>query len=174
MKKRGVLSIVLILVMLLTVGFVVSGCGSDRQPPAGEKSGQTSETGKKDAGETQVPRVFVQGVEVKYDTPPVVEQGAILVPLRATFQAINTDVKWDAAKQTIEIASGYNEKLVMQVGSKRALLYKNSGMEQKMMDVPAKIINGRTYIPLIFVMGVLNANVDWDKNTQCVYITRKR
>lgn len=40
-----------------------------------------------------------------------------------------------------------------------------------MLDVPAKIINGRTLAPLRFVGEAFGGNVRWDQATQTIYIT---
>ncbi|WP_035107550.1 stalk domain-containing protein, partial [Desulfovirgula thermocuniculi] len=41
--------------------------------------------------------VQVDGKELVCDTPPVVEQGRVLVPLRAIFEALGASVEWDGS-----------------------------------------------------------------------------
>ncbi|MCL2838318.1 MAG: copper amine oxidase N-terminal domain-containing protein [Oscillospiraceae bacterium] len=39
------------------------------------------------------------------------------------------------------------------------------------MDVPAQIINDRTFVPLRFISEFFGATVEWDEDTQTVIIT---
>ena len=41
----------------------------------------------------------------------------------------------------------------------------------KTMDVPARLINDKTMIPLRFLSEELGYNVEWDENTKTVTIT---
>jgi len=59
--------------------------------------------------------------------------------------------------------------VVLQIGNTSAFV--NS--ESVALDVPAKVINDRTFVPLRFVMESLNANVDWDPDTFTVTVTSK-
>ena len=45
--------------------------------------------------------------------------------------------------------------------------------EQKMLDVPAEITNGRTFVPVRFFGEALGMNVDWDGYTKTVIIESK-
>ncbi|UTW70872.1 copper amine oxidase N-terminal domain-containing protein [Anaerobacillus sp. HL2] len=38
--------------------------------------------------------MFIDGVELKTDQPPVIENGRTLVPLRSIFEALNAKVDW--------------------------------------------------------------------------------
>jgi len=101
-------------------------------------------------------QVIVDGKAVSFDTPPVLANGRMLVPLRSIFEALNTTVNWDGATQTITATKGdINIKLV--VGGQA---YKND--QAVALDVPAKLVDGRTLVPLRFVSEALGANVDWN------------
>ncbi|MCL2337887.1 MAG: copper amine oxidase N-terminal domain-containing protein [Firmicutes bacterium] len=101
--------------------------------------------------------VIVNGKTLTFDTQPVVEKGRVLVPLRAIFEALDAKVNWDAATQTVTAQKDdVNIKLV--VGGQA---YKNN--QAVTLDVPAKLVNGRTLVPLRFVSEALGAKVSWDK-----------
>lgn len=103
------------------------------------------------------PTVTVDGQTLAFDVPPVVEQGRTLVPLRAIFEALGADVNWDPATQTVtgtKVAT--TVKLI--IGSTTAYV---SG-EAVTLEVPGKIMDGRTLVPLRFVGEGLGANVVYD------------
>ena len=110
------------------------------------------------------PRVVVNGQGLTFDVPPVIEQGRTLVPLRAIFEALGAGVNWDDSTQTVTATKGGMEiKLVI-----GGLAYKNG--QPVALDVPAKIVNGRTLVPLRFVSEALGASVWWNDAAQTVTI----
>ncbi|MDI6631464.1 MAG: stalk domain-containing protein [Bacillota bacterium] len=38
------------------------------------------------------PRILLDGTQLSFDVPPVIEQGRTLVPMRAIFEALGVDV----------------------------------------------------------------------------------
>lgn len=116
------------------------------------------------------PRVFVDGNEVYYDQKPIIQNGRVLVPVRATFNALGADVYWWEDTREVEAHSTRGEILIMQIANSRASLQSGYDMFYYNMDVPPQIINSRTLIPLRFVSEVLDAEVDWDSASQTVYI----
>lgn len=113
------------------------------------------------------PKVVLDGREISFDVPPVIEDGRTLVPLRAIFSALGADVKWDGYTQTVTaIKDNTNIKLI--IGGKAYINFQPVDL-----DVPAKIIDGRTMVPLRFVTESLDCNVDWNKDTQTILLTSK-
>lgn len=109
-------------------------------------------------------RVVLNGQELAFDVPPVIEKGRTLVPLRVIFEALGVNVNWDDRTRTVTAAKGGTEiKLV--IGGRA---YKNN--QPVALDVPAKIVKGRTLVPLRFVSEALGAFVFWDGATQTVTI----
>ncbi|KUK40485.1 MAG: Copper amine oxidase domain protein, partial [Clostridia bacterium 62_21] len=111
------------------------------------------------------PRVLLDGQPLSFDVPPTIEQGRVLVPMRAIFQALGAELEWDGATQTVTATRG-RTTVILTIGSKT--VFKNGS--PVVLDVPAKIINGRTVVPLRFVSEALGAGVDWDAATQTVTI----
>ncbi len=110
----------------------------------------------------------INGKVVKLDQPPVSENGRTLVPLRAIFESLGAQVQWDNATQTITGTKG-NVTIKLTIGSKTASI---NGI-QITLDVPAKVINGRTLVPTRFVAENLGAIVEWDSANKMVKITAK-
>lgn len=105
----------------------------------------------------QVPTVLVNGKTLAMDAPPVTQQGRVLVPMRAIFEALGVKVNWDANSQTI---SGWldDTKITLKIGEQSGFV----GSKKLSLDVPAKVVNGRTFVPLRFVGESLGATVNWN------------
>uniref|UniRef100_UPI000481B308 stalk domain-containing protein n=1 Tax=Desulfovirgula thermocuniculi TaxID=348842 RepID=UPI000481B308 len=109
--------------------------------------------------------VQVDGKELVCDTPPVVEQGRVLVPLRAIFEALGASVEWDGSTQTV---TGRKEGTTVRLVIGQGTAYVNE--RPVSLDVPGKIINGRTMVPLRFIGESLGAEVNWDGTTRTVIV----
>lgn len=111
-------------------------------------------------------KIKLDGVELVSDSPPVIVDGRTLVPTRVIFEAMDGTVKWDSAskKVTIDIQG---KTIELTVDSKIA--YING--TKKEIDVPAKIINNRTMVPVRFISEAIGCNVTWDSENRVVDIT---
>lgn len=117
-------------------------------------------------GSTQNPvKVFVDNKELQMDVAPVIESGRTLVPIRTISEAVGADVDWDSASQTVKITTS-DKDIVLKINSKEATV-NNSKVT---IDVPAKILNGRTLVPLRFVSESIGAKVDYNSSQRTVYI----
>lgn len=114
------------------------------------------------------PKVFLDGNQLQFDVSPVIENDRTLVPMRAIFEALGAEISWDEITKTVTAVKG-DVKISLTVGSKTA--YKNG--EPFVLDVPAKIIGGRTMVPLRFISESLGAGVYWEGSTQTVRITSR-
>ncbi|MDY3929185.1 MAG: copper amine oxidase N-terminal domain-containing protein [Clostridia bacterium] len=115
-----------------------------------------------------IPTVSYNGEKIKFDQIPVIENGRTLVPLRAIFEKIGADVEWDGDTQTIT-ASKDNTEISLTIDNAEAV--KNG--EKVTLDVPAKIVNGRTLVPVRFVADCFGVDVQWDQTMQRVSLTSK-
>lgn len=110
--------------------------------------------------------VKLNGNPLSFDQPPIIQNGRTLVPLRAIFEAMGATVDWDGDTQTV-ISTLFGTTVKLTIGSN--ILYRND--EAKTLDVPAQIVNNYTMVPARAVAEAFGANVDWDGDTQTVYIT---
>lgn len=115
---------------------------------------------------SEIINVKLDGNYLTMDTPPLVEKGRTLVPLRAIFEALGATVDYNSSTKTIT-ATKDNTVIVLQIG-KIACQVNNKTHN---LDVPAKIVAGRTMVPIRFVSEALGAKVEWDGTTKTVYIT---
>ena len=112
-------------------------------------------------------RVLLDGKALSFDQSPVNESGRVLVPMRGIFEAFGARVTYESIEKIVTGALG-DKTVVLTIGSKIA---KVNGKDV-ILDVPAKIVNGRTLVPLRFVGESLDADVDWINETRTVVITR--
>lgn len=122
--------------------------------------------------------VFAQDVTVKlngtalsFDVNPFIENDRTLVPVRGIFEAIGAVVNWDEESRTVIVSydvSGEPVFVVLQIDNKDAFV----NGEKKALDVPAKIVEGRTFVPVRFIMEALDSGVEWDQTSYTVSITK--
>jgi serine protease Do len=110
-------------------------------------------------------KVSINGVFLTFDQPPVIISDRTMVPFRAIFEAMGSEVQWDATTRTVT-AEKDGTVITLQIGSKKAL--KNGSSIT--LDVPALIVNGRTMVPLRFVGEAFGYEVIWNANTRTVSI----
>ncbi|OPZ92173.1 MAG: hypothetical protein BWY74_01713 [Firmicutes bacterium ADurb.Bin419] len=113
-------------------------------------------------------KVLIDGVQVKFDQPPVIQDGRTLVPLRAIFEAMDATVTWDAETRTVTSIK-IDTTIVLKIGNN--VMTKNGS--DITLDVPAQILNGRTLVPARAVAESFGAKVDWDAKTRTVIITQE-
>ena len=110
--------------------------------------------------------VKVNGNEVIYDQRPIIEDGRVLVPMRATFEALGAAIEWDDTTKTVKASNG-TDNISIEIGKNELII---EGRENITLDVAAKIVNGRTLVPLRAVSEAFNADVGWDNDTKTVSI----
>ena len=118
------------------------------------------------SGSIQIIRVFVNEKKLTFDQPPIIENGRTLVPFRSIFEALGAEVDWNQTSQTVTAVRG-SVTITLRIGDD--VLVKN-GQEIK-LDVPAKIVGGRTLVPIRAVAESLGAEVGWDQNTRIISIS---
>ena len=109
--------------------------------------------------------VFINAAEVEFDVPPVIVDGRTLVPLRAIFEALGASVEWDNDTRSV-LSERAGSSVSLTVGSN---LMKVNGVD-KILDVPAQIIQDRTLVPLRAISEAFECSVEWDNSTRSVLI----
>lgn len=125
---------------------------------------------KKEMVKVEVPKsgigVQINGALVNFDTPPVAKGGRTLVPLRAIFEALNAQVKWEASTKKIT-AVKEGRTVVLTLNKKQATISENGKMQTVELDVPAGLEQGgRTYVPLRFIGEAFGNKVSFEKKGQ--------
>lgn len=110
--------------------------------------------------------VVVNGTELEFDVPPAMQDGRVLVPVRAIFESLGAEVTWDSETQTVT-AVKQDKKITLQIGSN----IMQTGDKELVLDVPPKIIDGRTLVPVRTVSEGFGCAVDWQGDIKQVTIT---
>lgn len=114
-------------------------------------------------------KVYVNSEQVEFDVKPIIEDERTLVPMRAIFEALGAEVDWDQETKTASAVRG-NDTVSITINSNK--LYRNN--KEVELDVPAKIIDERTLVPVRAISESFDADVKWDGATQTVNITIDR
>lgn len=109
--------------------------------------------------------VVVNGEVLSLEQPPSLQEGRVSVPLRSLFSALGATVVWDGATNSITATKG-NRVTQLTIDQKEA--YING--EKVVLDVPAKITNGRTFVPARFVTEALGSKIAWDSDNRRITI----
>ena len=112
--------------------------------------------------------VYLNGSQIIFDTPPIIESGRTLVPVRAIFEAMGMTVNWDANTYAVT-AEGSGNYISMAIDNINA----NVNGQAYTLDVPPRIVNGRTLVPVRFIAESLNKEVLWDGENRVINISPK-
>ena len=115
---------------------------------------------------SRIIKVFIDGKLLDFaDTDPTIENSRTLVPMRAIFEALGAEVRWDDASKTVFSTKG-NTNISLKIEDNTG--YINNAPVK--LDAHARIKNSRTIVPLRFVAESFNANVTWDDEERAVFI----
>ncbi|MDQ2087654.1 copper amine oxidase N-terminal domain-containing protein [Herbivorax sp. ANBcel31] len=110
--------------------------------------------------------VYLNEELLQFDVEPYIKEGRTMVPFRVIFEAMNLDVSWNASNKTV-YAKNDTTEIIIEIGES----YSYVNGYRRTLDVPAEIVNGRTFVPLRFVAENSGGEVSWDGDTRTVYIT---
>ncbi|MBQ3568281.1 MAG: trypsin-like peptidase domain-containing protein [Anaerotignum sp.] len=110
-------------------------------------------------------KVTLNGNPLVFDTPPVVENGRVLVPMRGILEALGYSVGWQAHTQTV-LAKKDGMDISLPLNSTTVTV----NQETVTIDVPARLQDGRTLVPLRFLAEYSGAAVTWDSAASAVVI----
>ena len=96
---------------------------------------------------------------------PIIENGRTMVPLRAVFEVLNCDVKWEESSKSAVVEYG-STKIIIPANSTTAYINGKANS----LDVPAKLVNNRIMVPLRFVSEAIDKTVNWDDTDKTVLI----
>lgn len=124
------------------------------------------------APEAKAITVTVNGSKVAFDVPPQIINGRTMVPLRAIFEALGAQVEWDQATQGIHSVKG-GTQVSMQIGSAEMTVTRDGRTEKKTLDVPPRMVNSRTLVPVRAIAEAFGSEVEWEQTTRTVTVVDK-
>lgn len=120
------------------------------------------------ANESKI-QVFLNHELLQFSSPPILENGRVLVPVRELFQSMGFDIKWNPKEQQIV---GEKDDLILTMYIGNTTVTKNH--ENIHLDIPPMIKENKTYVPLRFVAESTSANVEWNNRKKRVTISTER
>ncbi len=112
--------------------------------------------------------IVMNGEYIYPDSPPIMQNDRVLVPIRAVAEKMGYTVVWNEENESVTMLNGSGtDRVAMYIGGKYC--FHNYDMFE--MDVVPTVIGDRTYIPLRAAAEAFGANVSWDDLTQTVYIS---
>lgn len=109
-------------------------------------------------------RVKLNGEFLSFMTPPVVQNGSTLIPVRFLFERAGAAVSWDAGVTTI----AYGGHAISFTENSATATVDGLPLE---MPLPAQLINGKTLVPLRFLSEHLGFAVDYDEAQHTALVT---
>ncbi len=111
------------------------------------------------------PNVMLNGKQAAVDAPPIIQDGMVLVPLRAIIEPLGGEIVWEEQTKTVFARRGSIE-IALWPGSSDAAV--NGRIIQ--LPTPVQTVNSRIMVPLQFIADILGADVSWDAGTQTAVI----
>lgn len=111
-------------------------------------------------------KVRVDGKLIKFDSQfPLIVEDRTLIPARGLFEKLGATVKWSqSANEATIIYKGTTISIPIDCD------YTYVNGTKVALDVPAQILNGRTMLPLRFIMDNFGFDVEWDQETRTALI----
>ena len=115
-----------------------------------------------------------------FDQPPVTENDRTLAPIRFLFEQMGAAVTWDDATQTATATVPVTTEEEIQtfgLAEEKSVTFSVDNTTATVngsaatMDVPARLINDKTMVPLRFLSENLGFNVQWDEASRTAIVT---
>ncbi len=110
-------------------------------------------------------KVTINGQSKVFNPAPFIENGRTLVPMRSFFESLGAKVNWEGDTRTA-IGERNGIRIEIPIGQP----YGKVNQSIYDLDVPARIIDDHTFIPLRFVGESLGEEVIWDDTTRTIRI----
>lgn len=107
--------------------------------------------------------IYINSSKVETDQPPIIEDGRVLVPIRPIAEKLGLNVEFKKETNSIMITKD-ESVILLNVDSNLAIV----NDKPVTLDIPAKIIAGRTMVPIRFIGETFGMEVDWNSQGNTV------
>jgi hypothetical protein len=101
-----------------------------------------------------------------FEAPAHIRSNRIQVAMRPVFEKLGAHVQW--YPQSRKVVARTSAKTVTMIVNE--VFAYDFGDGRKVLDYPAKIVNGRIMVPLRFVTEAFGGSARWDALTRTAYI----
>ena len=109
---------------------------------------------------------ILKAIDPGKNTRPIIEDNRTLMPIRALIESCGGTVDWFEDEKKISIK--FRKKDISLWIDQQKVLLNNRQLE---MEVAPQLIDGRTFIPLRFVLEYFGMNIDWNENERKITIS---
>ena len=103
-------------------------------------------------------KLIIKGQKFEGETPPVINDGRIFIPLRAIASSLGAEVKYDQASKLVTVTKG-EKVIIINLETKKITV---NGEEVK-MSAKAESFDNRLYVPFRFLSEMLGHKIDISK-----------
>ena len=111
-------------------------------------------------------RIVLDGEPLELDIDPIMIGDHIMVPVRPVFEAMGATVEWDGVR-TITVTTADYDIITIRLRSSAAFVNDTSFD----ICVSARIVNGRTFVPLRVIYESTGRTAEWNERTRTVYLS---
>ena len=118
-------------------------------------------------------KVYINNNRINYDTMPVNINNRVLVPVRATFDALGADIEWFGEIQTVIATSG-STLIALKIDNPLLIVsdVQTQGIKTIELDSPPVLLNSKTMIPLRAVAEIFDYQVIWSEENKSIFINK--
>lgn len=110
----------------------------------------------------------IQEIDPGRGTAPIIANDRTILPIRSIVEILGGTVDWDGKEQKITIAIE-TKAIELWIGKKKIVI----NGEERQLDTEPMIINGRTMLPLRYVVENIGCNVIWNDKDKEIIIYKK-
>jgi hypothetical protein len=110
--------------------------------------------------------ININGRTIESDPSPVLQRGAVLVPLRGVLENLGATVDYIPADRRIEITQN-GKKVMLRLGEDTAIV----DLQAKKLSAAPQTINGSTFVPMRSLAEIFGYRVAWLPPQRTVSIT---
>lgn len=110
--------------------------------------------------------VVVAGQVLSLQEPPLIKDEQVLLPVRPLLEAMGAEVHWEEESQTV-VGLSKDYEIVIPVGCAETLV----NGEPVLVDIPAVLVEGRTYIPICLLEQSLDSKVELATGSGTIAVT---
>ena len=113
-------------------------------------------------------QVILNGRPLALDPAATIVDERTLVPMRGLLEAMGATLTWNQETRTVEATR--SDRYVRLRIDRRLACFNQGCTAAGTLDVPAKLIGDRTFVPARFISQALGARVTWDNDRRAVVI----
>lgn len=110
-------------------------------------------------------KLYINSEQYIFDSPPIIVNGRMLVPLSLIGQTFNYKIGWNNAEKSVLINND-SKTIKLTIDNTLATV---DGKEIN-LDVAPMIINNRTMVPISFIANTIGADYAWGSKTKILSI----